>query len=189
MNTFAIVLVLAQAAGASPEAPAPLPSPAATPTGAPACARPAGPRKLSGGFGLKTVPPEADGANAANGGKASTDRRGTFSIAGPKTSSSSEPQARVAEGAEKPSEETVWRGRVARLRAELGQAQKDYDRADAANTVVGWGKRGATYETLMAIRNAALTPYVTRLMETRAALDALPEECRKTQGCQPGWLR
>jgi len=87
-------------------------------------------------------------------------------------------------------DEAAWRGRYASLRAAVREAQGEYDRASAVNTVISWGdRRGYGYETAMATRNAALTPYRTRLMSLRAELDSLPEECRRTPGCQPGWVR
>lgn len=87
-------------------------------------------------------------------------------------------------------DEAAWRGRYASLRAAVREAQGEYDRASAVNTVISWGdRRGYGYENAMAVRNAALTPYRTRLMSLRAELDSLPEECRRTAGCQPGWVR
>jgi hypothetical protein len=86
-------------------------------------------------------------------------------------------------------EETAWKSRVAGLRAELAEASRELAAADANNTVVAWGGTGRDYETLMAVRNAALTPYRTRVMAIRRELASLPEECRRTAGCQPGWVR
>ena len=71
-----------------------------------------------------------------------------------------------------PDEETTWKARVARLRA--------------ANTVVAFGKPEHDYETLMAIRNPALTPYRTRLEEIRTALSGLPEEVPPNAGVPAG---
>ena len=96
------------------------------------------------------------------------------------------------EGSEPPvkaGDEATWKARVATLRAELAQAEKDYDVADKANTVVAFGEAGNEYQTMLAIRHAALTPYRMKLDELRSALAALPEECRRTSGCQPGWVR
>ena len=173
----ALLLVLAQAAAATP-APAPSPAPAA---------------KLGGGFGqpgqavtakakAKTVITDATLAPAA--------RRGTFSVAGARSA----PGATPTPGAPPPpkivDDETAWRDRVTRLRAELVTAEKDYDVADANNTVVSFGSgSGWEYQQMMAARNAALTPYRLRLAEIRRELMGLPDECRKTQGCQPGWVR
>lgn len=189
MEILAFAFILAQAASTAPPTPSPGPTPAGTPTQTPAVSRPAAPRKLTGGFGLRPTPRGPEAGDAETGAAASGAPRGTFSIAGPRTTPP--PEARPTSAAEKvaPSEEATWRARVAGLRADLEQAEKDYARADAANTVVGWGRPGRDYETLMAIRNAALTPYLTRLAEIRAALAALPEECRTTPGCQPGWVR
>lgn len=115
---------------------------------------------------------------------------GTFTVSGAPGSSPNPP---TSPGAGAPAsasdEEATWRSRAAKLRADLAQAQKDYDAADRANTVVSFGRPGHDYETLLAIRNAALAPYVMRLEEVQTALAALPEECRRAHGCQPGWVR
>lgn len=88
-----------------------------------------------------------------------------------------------------PDDEAAWRGRYASLRAAVREAQADYDRASMVNPVISWGRPGRAHAQGMAVRNAALTPYRTRLMELRVELDGLPEECRRTSGCQPGWVR
>jgi hypothetical protein len=104
---------------------------------------------------------------------------------------SSAPAATPAAGPAPPApdEEAAWKARGARLRADLEKAQKDYDAADRAYTVVAFGRPGHDYETLMAIRNATLTPYRTRLEGIQAELAGFAEECRRTPGCQPGWVR
>ena len=187
MTTLALALVLAQTAVVTP-GPAPrTTAPAASPTPA---ATPAAPRRLSGGFGQKPVSAGKGRVVIDEESLGSQRRGGTFSVVG------SAPAARPTAGAPPagspaapPDEEATWRSRVATLRADLAQAEKDYDAADRSNTVVSFGRPGVEYETLMAIRNAALTPYRMKLDEVRSSLAALPEECRKTSGCQPGWVR
>lgn len=107
MNTFAIVLVLAQTAGESPVSPGPQSSPAGTSTAAPASPRPPQPRKDTGGFGLRAVPRDADAVSVANGKDSPSSLRGTSNVLAARTVVSLEPQARLEEGAEKPSDETV----------------------------------------------------------------------------------
>lgn len=172
MTSLIALALVAQIAAATP-APAPAPAPA----------------RLSGGFGQKAVKPATgqrlrivitDDTIAPAAG------RGTFSVTGTTQSASAAPESGASPSADL---ETVWRERVGRLRGELAAAERDYAAADVANTVVTHGRAGMAHSMLMAIRNAALAPYRLRMMEARRALDALPEECRQTAGCQPGWIR
>lgn len=86
-------------------------------------------------------------------------------------------------------EESFWRGRYASLRADLSAAVADLARAEMMNPPVMAGRGGYMYEVGASARNAALSPYRMRVIELRAELDGLPEECRRTAGCQPGWVR
>jgi hypothetical protein len=56
-------------------------------------------------------------------------------------------------------------------------------------TRISFGRPGHDHETLLAIRNAALSPHGIRLEELESALAAFPEECRKSPRCEPGWVR
>ena len=163
------LVVLAQIATAS-QAPAPAP-------------------KLGGGFGQKaTATAKVQKARVVITDAASAPvRRGTFSVAGVAATPSPAPGAPPAELVD---EEAAWKDRVAQLRAERAAAQKEYDAASAANTVITWGDPNSwEYQQLVAARNAALTPYSVRLSEIQREIDGLPDECRKTAGCQPGWVR
>lgn len=182
MNTLVLLVVLSQVAAARPT-PAPEVGPAKS-----APTRPSA--KLGGGFGQKAAPAgkarivikEEDLVQPRTGG--------TFTVASTRAAPSA-PAATPSAGTlpPAPDEEATWRARVAGLRTDLAKARRDYDAADRANTVVAFGKPGHDYETLMAIRNATLTPYRTSLEEIQTALAGLPEECRRTPGCQPGWVR
>ncbi|KAA0253411.1 hypothetical protein FBQ97_00770 [Acidobacteria bacterium ACD] len=87
-------------------------------------------------------------------------------------------------------DEKRWRDRKAKLEADLAAAEKEYDKASALNTVSTTGDPNAPeYQAMLAARNAALTPYRMKVDELRRELTGLPEECRRTIGCQPGWVR
>ncbi len=188
MSTLVLVLVLAQIAPGTP-----VPAPASfrpAPTAAAGAAGPATPApRLSGGFGRKPSPTDKAGVIGYDGSVPSSRRRGTFSVSGARAQGRSEAPAASSAVPASTDEETAWRSRVASLRADIAKAQKEYDAADAATTVVSFGRPGHDYEMLLAIRNASLAPYRIRLEELRAELAALPEECRRSPGCQPGWLR
>lgn len=89
-------------------------------------------------------------------------------------------------------DEMRWRDRAAAARARLEKAQADYDKADAANSVVVLGgvnrMNEGGYSAALAARNAVLTPYRIEVDAAKADLDRFPEDCRKA-GCQPGWIR
>lgn len=167
---------------------------AQTATAIPAPAPPPAPAKLSGGFGQKAVAPgkarvTLTDQNVAQPGQGSG--RGTFSVTGARAAAPAAPAGPEAGGPPLPGDdvETVWKERIARLRAALAEAQAELDAADRANTVVAHGTPGRTYYLLMAIRDSALAPYRAKVASIRREMDGLPEECRKTPGCQPGWLR
>lgn len=178
-----MLLELALLAQAVVATPAP---PTRPPTAAP---------RLSGGFGAKP------GSTAAQlkapvvlavGGRSSRAGSGTFNVAG--VAGSEAPVPMPIPGAAGPppvalTDEAAWRGRATKLRADLADAQGKLAVADAANTVVAHGKLGQDYYVLMAIRDNALAPHRARVAEITRELDGLPEECRKTAGCQPGWVR
>jgi hypothetical protein len=86
-------------------------------------------------------------------------------------------------------DEARWRGRYASLRADVAAAVADLARAEMTNPPIMAGRGGYMYEVGASTRNAALSPYRMRVMQLRAELDGLPEECRRTAGCQPGWVR
>lgn len=173
----ALVLVLAQATAATPA-----PSPVSTPAASPA------PAKLSGGFGQKPAAPGKARVVLTDHTLAPRSKAGTFSVAGTRGAPAAAPTAEKGDSPEQ-NQEDGWRTRVSGLREKLAQAQKKLDAADAANTVVAWGELGHDYYVLMAMRNAALAPYRAKVAELTNELAGLPEECRKTIGCQPGWLR
>lgn len=87
------------------------------------------------------------------------------------------------------SDEDQWRSRAEKARAALSKAEADLAQADKDMTVVTFGKPDATHEIRMSQREAALLPYRQRVREAAAALAVIPEECRTTAGCQPGWIR
>ena len=187
---LAAVLVLAQTVAATPSPVLPTPTPVPTTAASPA-SPPSATRKLSGGFGRKPEAPGKTKVVLTDETLPPTRKAGTFSVSGTRTPAKTGVPVE-GEGSEPPvkaGDEATWKARVATLRAALAQAEKDYDVADKANTVVAFGEAGNDYQTMMAIRNAALTPYRMKLDELRSALAALPEECRRTSGCQPGWVR
>lgn len=165
-----------------------------------AIATPAPAPRLSGGFGAKPVTAAPAATRKAPvvltvGGRSPRSGEGTFSVAGVAGTVEPTPtptQAALGATGQLPaaiSDEAAWRERAAKLRADLSAAQAELDVADRAHTVVSHGPLGRDYYLLMAIRNSALAPYRARVASIRIELDGLPEECRKTVGCQPGWLR
>lgn len=108
-----------------------------------------------------------------------------------------------------PSDEQVWRDRKRKVDADVAAAEAALKGAESAvgppqpvqdgsrvgvitnpdgSKTMGWVSDTANSDAA-AIRAAALAPYRTRLAEAIAARDRLPEECRRTIGCQPGWVR
>jgi hypothetical protein len=87
------------------------------------------------------------------------------------------------------SDEDQWRSRAEKARAALSKAEADLAQADKDMTVVTFGKPGATHAILMGQREAALLPYRQKVRDAEAALAVIPEECRTTPGCSPGWIR
>jgi hypothetical protein len=167
-------LVLAQVAVATP-----LPTPS----------RP--PAPLSGGFGQKAPSSGKAKVVITDGTLAPTGRGGTMSVSGTR---SAPPVGTPAAGtAAAPTaatdDEASWRGRATSLRASLAAAEDDLGRAEAMNPVIMGGRPGYMVEVGASARNAALSPYRVRLMQLRGELAGLPEECRRTSGCQPGWVR
>ena len=79
-------------------------------------------------------------------------------------------------------EEARWHAKAVKLQDALSRAQADLQQQqqrfpNAAYGVIASGRR-----------DGRLQPYRDRVARAQAALDALPEECRKA-GCQPGWIR
>lgn len=116
-----------------PSTPTPAPTTAASPPSPPSATR-----KLSGGFGRKPGgsgqdegrPHRRDPPAHAEGWDIQRLRHadpGETDV--PVEGEGSEPFAKAGD-------EATWKARVATLRAELAQAEKDYDVADKANTVV-----------------------------------------------------
>jgi hypothetical protein len=147
--------------------------------------------RLRGGFGLKPQPAPAGqkGRIVITDDTLSPTTRANFSVTGRSNPDAGPANPRKAGGEDPVDEGASWMGRVAALRDELAKAEAELARADAANTVVAWGRLGHDYHLLMAMRNAALAPYRIRVGELRSELAGLPEECRRTVGCQPGWVR
>lgn len=171
------LVLLAQTTAATP-APSPTPPVAVAPA-----------TKLGGGFGQKAGAPPKTRVVITDDTMAAEKRGGSFSVSGQPAGTPS-PGAKGAPAPHPASdEESSWKSRVSNLRSALTRAEADLDAADKANTVVSFGTPGHDYETLMAIRNAALVPYRTKVSELQRELDLLPEECRKSPGCQPGWVR
>ncbi|HEX7550639.1 MAG TPA: hypothetical protein VF579_08705 [Candidatus Methylomirabilis sp.] len=69
-----------------------------------------------------------------------------------------------------------------KLQDALAKAQADLQREEQRNPMAAYGVIASEH------RQARLQPYRDRVARSQAALDALPEECRKA-GCQPGWIR
>lgn len=75
-----------------------------------------------------------------------------------------------------------WHERASRLQKSLASAQADLKREERRFP-------NAAYGVIASERGEArLLPYRDRVAAVQAAVDALPEECRKA-GCQPGWIR
>lgn len=152
-------------------------------------ATPTAPAKLGGGFGQKSDLPQKTRVVITDDSMAAEKRGGSFSVSGapavtPLPGAKPGPTPRPAND-----EESSWRSRASNLRSALARAEADLDAVDKANTVVSFGTPGLEYDTLMAIRNSALAPYRARVAELRRELSSLPEDCRRTPGCQPGWVR
>ncbi|HPA53146.1 MAG TPA: hypothetical protein PLP50_16260 [Thermoanaerobaculia bacterium] len=188
MEMLAAVLVLAQSVAATPSPVPPTLTPVPTTAASPA-SPPSAARKLSGGFGRKQKAPGKTKVVLTDEALTPSRKTGTFSVSGTRTPAKAEIPVDGSETPAKADDESTWKARVATLRVELAQAEKEYDVADRANTVIAFGEVGDEYHRMMAIRNAALTPYRIKLDELRSAFAALPEECRRAPGCQPGWVR
>ena len=76
-------------------------------------------------------------------------------------------------------EQSRWREKA---QDALAKAQADLQREEQRNPMAAYGVIASEH------RQARLQPYRDRVVRAQAALDALPEECRKA-GCQPGWIR
>jgi hypothetical protein len=75
-----------------------------------------------------------------------------------------------------------WHEKAVKLQDALAKAQADLQREEQRNPMAAYGVIASEH------RQARPQPYLDRVARAQAALDALPEECRKA-GCQPGWIR
>lgn len=214
MNTFAIVLVLAHAVAARPAGtPAPAPTPTRTPPPNPFenVIRPSTvPRELG------APEPRSDSIGSL-GSRVKLNRKkagdlfrqdvvpGPVSPSGARTAGAVGPTAKSGEGGEKDvlaemmaadrAAEKRWREREANRRSRLASARvTEQDvcaryaaAANSAGTGDGWvsDAAGAVLGALLADCNTA----ARKANEIEAEKATLEEECRSTQGCQPGWLR
>jgi hypothetical protein len=130
-----------------------------------------------------------------------------LSSAAPKPGGTPAPGAIAPAAAPVISEEQSWRDRKRKVDADVAAAKAALDAAEETirpqvqqeghrigvvrnadgSTSMGWV--GTEDGTAQAVREAALAPYRTRYAEAVAARDRLPEECRRSPGCQPGWVR
>ena len=141
-----------------------------------ATATPAPVPKLTGGFGR---PPATATAKA---------RIVITDVGIPRYAAPALPAAQPA-AVQGSSADADWRGRVTRLRADLDAAEADLATQSAGLTVVTHGSPGRDHFMLMAIRDAALAAPRAKVNELRREVARLPEDCRTTPGCQPGWVR
>lgn len=92
-----------------------------------------------------------------------------------------------------PTPQEYWRERNVRLRGALATAQVELFRMEKEIPVVSCIGNGCPTSLVLAgietTRDAALAPYRLRVRDAQAAVDALPEECRRDRECQPGWVR
>lgn len=159
--------------------------PTATPTPAPAAA-PA-PTKLSGGFGKTAAPRPAGSRPVTIVGI----REGRYEP--PTSTPAPDPDATQAPAKAPPppaaaeqQNEIAWRMRYRALRDDLTRAETE--QRHAAESVVVQGHQPGSFVWEEAVRQA-MAPYKGRVDAARAAIDNLRSECRRTDGCQPGWTR
>lgn len=137
--------------------------------------------KLSGGFGTPATTRRRIVITDV-----SSSRAGSFSVAGTRGA----PQPIDQPMSPSQADELAWRERSVAAKQGLVSALEALARADKANTVVTFGSGRSQYHQLaLQMREANLAPYRSAAADARAAVDALPEDCRRTPGCQPGWLR
>ena len=79
-------------------------------------------------------------------------------------------------------EEARWHEKSTRLQGALAKAQADLQREEQRFPNAAYGVIASSRQ------QSRLQPCRDRVARAQAALDALPEECRKA-GCQPGWIR
>lgn len=180
------LLFLAQAAAA----PAPAPSPATTasspapvlgnaPQPAAVSPTPSGPRSLADiAKGRKL-----NHSGSGGGTMSATSTSGSTPL--PSADSASKSGARGAASADP---ETYWRDRYAVLKREADQTASELQRMYNAVPIV-YHRNGDIDAQAWAAREAAVAPYKLRAEDASAALARLPEECRTTPGCSPGWIR
>ena len=84
--------------------------------------------------------------------------------------------------------EAEWRARFDSLGRTAEHTASEYVRMADSIPVV-YHRNGNVDAAAYAAREATLAPYKLRMEDAAAALARLPEECRTTPGCNPGWIR
>ena len=99
---------------------------------------------------------------------------------------STTPSARSSASAD--TSEAEWRARFDSRRRDAMATTSEYVRMADSIPVV-YHRNGNVDAAAYAAREATLAPYKLRMEDAAAALARLPEECRTTPGCNPGWIR
>lgn len=85
--------------------------------------------------------------------------------------------------------EQQWRSRAAAARADLAAAEAELARVEASmDAGPGMGVSVNDQQTEQ-IRHNRTSGARNRVTSARARLDGLAEECRRSAGCAPGWVR
>jgi hypothetical protein len=88
------------------------------------------------------------------------------------------------------SDEDQWRGRYEAAKAKLASALAQLHQAERTwGDVVSFGQRTQAHEIMLAERDTALLPFRMKVQDAERELGAIREECRRTTGCAPGWVR
>ncbi|MCC6133547.1 MAG: hypothetical protein IT186_26745 [Acidobacteria bacterium] len=167
------LILLAQIATATP-APRPAavasPSPAVRPR--PVVAVPRGGTSLSDIARGRKIDPKAFATPPARAEEGTTTAN-----AGASTSSSLESMSE---------DERLWRGKAEKIHREIAEARSEAEEEKSRTMLPTPGMRDPQLELL---RDAAAEKELRKIEKLEKQLARLTEECRKTPGCQPGWVR
>ena len=192
--------LLAQAAVATPR-PTPAATPRLSPTPAPDVMQRTAP--LKGGFGTPSdVARQGSGAMTVPNrapGSATSDSR----AAGAPTAAAPPPSGLPAVAGGGSSAERAWTGRMAAAKAAVAAAQSELQAVlseAVVSTSPGYGpatRDGQPTGTPLdpdgwiakAAREKAAEPYRQRVRDAERQVEAVREDCRRTEGCLPAWVR
>lgn len=86
-------------------------------------------------------------------------------------------------------EERAWRARADRARADVAAAEAELARVEASMDVAPNMGVNAMDQQAEQIRRNRTSTARNQVESARARLDRLADECRRSAGCAPGWVR